>query len=102
MVSYTLQLISPALGNCTSSNFTSLYIRLMPHARAIRDVIIYCPLKPLDQSLIMPFTNHLIFSTDLTPSGGLRCALSPVWDRPLGAKSVRASRPEDGLVIGRN
>ena len=31
--------------------------------------------------------------------GGLRCALSPVWDRPLGVKSVRASRPEDGLGI---
>ena len=34
--------------------------------------------------------------------GGLRCALSPVWDRPLGVKSVRASRPEDGIGIGRN
>ena len=38
----------------------------------------------------------------LNKSGGLRCALSPVWDRPLGVKSVRASRPEDGLGIGRN
>ena len=38
----------------------------------------------------------------LNQSGGLRCALSPVWDRPLGVKSVRTSRPEDGLEIGRN
>ena len=38
----------------------------------------------------------------LNKSGGLRCALSPVWDRPLGVKSVRASGPEDGLGIGRN
>ena len=35
----------------------------------------------------------------LNKSGGLRCALSPVCDRPLGVKSVRASRPEDSLGI---
>ena len=28
--------------------------------------------------------------------------LSPLWDRPLGVKAVRASRPEDGLGLGRN
>ena len=38
----------------------------------------------------------------LNKSGGLQCALSPVWDRPLAVKSLRASRPEDGLGIGRN
>ena len=30
----------------------------------------------------------------------LRCALSPLWDRSLGIKAVRASRPEDGLGLG--
>ena len=35
----------------------------------------------------------------LNKSGGLRCALSPLWDRPLGVKAVRASRPEDGLGL---
>ena len=38
----------------------------------------------------------------LDKSGGLHCALSPVQDRPLGVKPVRASRPEDGLGLGRN
>ena len=35
----------------------------------------------------------------LNKSGGLRCALSLLWDRPFGVKSVRASRPEDGLGL---
>ena len=35
-------------------------------------------------------------------SGGLRCALSPVWDRTLVVKAARASRPEEGLALGRN
>ena len=54
-------------------------------------------------------SSGLLARTALTPvvpglnkSGGLRCALSPLWDRPLGVKAVRASRPEDGLGLGRN
>ena len=35
----------------------------------------------------------------LNKSGGLHYALSLVWDRPLGVKSVRSSRPEDGLGL---
>ena len=36
----------------------------------------------------------------LNKSGGLRCALSPLWERPLGVKAVRASRPEYAVGLG--
>ena len=34
--------------------------------------------------------------------GGLRCALSPLWDGPLGVGAVRAGGPGGGLGLGRN